>query len=506
MVFPLYALLLVVSSSGIPVAISKMVAKANTKDNTRAECKRILINAIVLLGIIGLIVSALLFGLAFPIAALQGNTAATKIYFAIAPAIFLVCLISAIRGYFQGLSNMIPTATSQIVEQVTKVGAGLALVLLLIPRGVEWAVFGAILAVTISEFAALTYLMILYFFHLKKQNKGKTAKLDLLSQSPTVPERPKQSKATQKQNGFGDKKVNKFRSYISRGLMWEIIKKSVPITLMAALFPLILVFDSLVVIHLLQSGGASNQVATQLYGISSGTVHTLINMPAVLGIAIGAAVVPMTASLLQKKNKDAVRDKTLLAVKISLILGLFFMLFYIAFSREIITLLYERAFEGNTEQLRIATNLLRIEAVMILLMGLTQVFTSLLQGAGRAKFPLIGLAIGGAVKVTFSLVFIRTGMGIYAVSIGNVLCFGIALALTAFFALRFLETKWRFNWKWWRLLALTLAYSAVLVILMLFLPSGKFWVLLAGATAASAYAAGLLLLFRGDKRYREKKT
>ena len=459
MVFPLYALLLIISSAGVPVAISKMIARGSDS-HTSASPKEILLNSIVLLSIIGAIISTIFFIFANQIATMQGNSSVGKIYMAIAPAVLLVSIIGAFRGYFQGLKNMVPTAASQVLEQIVKVGAGLTLAIMLYPAGVEWAVFGAILAVSISELIALAMLMVWY--KVSNKNVGATSG------------RP---------------------CRISFSLMWMILKKSVPITAMAAIFPLILVFDSMVVINMLESGGASNQVATQLYGISSGTVHTLINMPAVLGVAVGVAVVPMTASLIKDNNKAVLAEKSVLAIKLIFVIALFFTLFYIAFSREIIVLLYERAFkDAPADQLRIATKLLKIESIMILFMGLSMVFTSLLQGAGRAKFPLVALAIGGTAKIVFQLIFIRTRMGIFAVSIGNVLCFVITFVILWVFVLKLVDIKPKIKKEVWRSILLTLLYSTVLIGLVKLMPDGKWWIMLSGTIAVVFYGLFVWML------------
>ena len=542
MVFPLYALLLILSSAGIPIAISKMVARSKSSSelltspaeekSTAADDKelastekrrslflssasdsnsldasnkfhspqKILLNALVLLGFIGLIVSGLFLGFAPLIARLQGNAQITKIYLAIAPAVFLVCLISAFRGYFQGLGNMIPTAISQVIEQTVKVSIAITAAILLYPVSIYWSVFGAIAAITISEIVGLLTLIIIYLVHRKRSKRRENLVFEVVTSSQSehrdtgnnvVAEQPDK----REQQASADEKT-KFSRRLSFTLMWEILKKSLPITAMASIFPLILVFDSILVINMLEAGGSSTTVATQLYGISSGTVHTLINMPAILGIAIGTAVVPMTARLLKQDRKDEVREKFGLAVKMIFVIAVFFALFYIVFGREIITLLYSRAFKDNPQQLRIASNLLKIESAMILLMGLSQVFTAMLQGAGKAKYPLIALAIGGAAKVIFGLVFIRTSMGIYAVSIGNVLCFAIAFILNAIFAIRFLKIRPRFRFRWssFKLPVLIALHIGVLIGLVFLLPGGKWWIVLGGGVAFLLYIGAVLCL------------
>jgi len=501
MVFPIYALLLIISSAGIPVAISRMVAASQSKQNdndidiSKATKKKkvtdgddytptqILVNALILLGVIGLVVSGVFIGIAFPIARLQGNIGIGKIYMAIAPAVFFVCLIAAFRGYFQGLRNMIPTATSQIVEQVVKVGVGLTLAIVLFPLGVYWAVFGAILAVTTSEALGFAYLVIFYLIHKKRLKKTTNHEGFLMQNKKPASKRQITVPVTNKKSHF--------KKYISWKLMWLIVKKSLPITLMASVFPLILVFDSLVVVRMLTNADTSVKIATQLYGISSGTVHTLINMPAVLGMAIGTAVVPMTASLLKKGNTAEFQSKSTLAIKLAVIITLFFALFYMVFARQIILLLYEAAFRDNQAQLVIATNLLKIESAMILLMGLSQIFTSMLQGAGKAKWPLFAILVGGIVKIAFQMALIRTSMGIYAVSIGNVLCFAIAFILNIFFVWKFLGLQLRFTWNMVKIIGVGLGLGGLLVGLMFLLPEGKWWVILSGVIALLSYVAAV---------------
>jgi len=513
MVFPVYALLLIISSAGVPVAISKMVAQGdpgrNTKeieDNKSPEQTypptQILVNALILLGVIGLVVSGIFIGISFPIARLQDNVGIGKIYMAIAPAIFFVCLIAAFRGYFQGLRNMIPTATSQIVEQIVKVGAGLTLAITLYPFGVYWAVFGAILAVTISEFFAFVYLLVVYLVHRKRiaRSDGRPSNAkDNGCNSPRATNGRPYNK--------GKKTLHKKVKYVSWGLMWVIVKKSFPITLMASVFPLILVFDSLVVVRMLTDADTSAKVATQLYGISSGTVHTLINMPAVLGMAIGTAVVPMTAALFKKGDRQEFQAKSTLAVKLAVVITLFFALFYIVFARQIILLLYEQAFRSDPEQLTIATNLLKIESVMILLMGLSQIFTSMLQGAGKAKWPLLAILTGAAIKIAVQMPLIRTDLGIYAVSIGNVLCFAVAFTLNVIFAWKFLGLRPKFDWNVLKIFLIACSLSGILIGLMFGLPDGKWWVILAGVIALFAYvlAVWLMRVFGWRRLYKSKR-
>ena len=273
---------------------------------------------------------------------------------------------------------------------------------------------------------------------------------------------------------------------------------------MASIFPLILVFDSLVIINLLKAAGETQQTATQLYGIQSGAVHTLINLPAVLGVALGTAVVPTVSSLLKQQKQDELRTKCALAIKLIFVISVFFVAFYLFFSGRIIDLLYHSAFADNPEHFRIASNLLRIESVMIVLMGLSQVFTSILQAGNKAKYPLIALAVGGTIKVIFELIFVRSAIGIYAVSISNVLCFAAAFIINSIIVLRFVKIKANLKHTFPRALILAVSYVLFVLVLFLAFPSGRWWVLLVGSLCLFFYIFLIKVLKIFDKN--EKKV
>ena len=186
------------------------------------------------------------------------------------------------------------------------------------------------------------------------------------------------------------------------------------------------------------------------------------------------------------------------ATKITIIISIFFTLFYIAFARSIIDLLYHRAFLDYPEHLSTATRLLKIESALIFLMGISAVFTAMLQGMDKAKFPLISLLIGGALKIAFQFSLIKGPLGIYAVSIGNVICFFAAAVLNAIFALYFVKTK---NIKLWavKFAGLTATFGFVILVLFHIMPENRWWVLLSGFVAFTMYV--ILLYFFGFLRF-----
>jgi stage V sporulation protein B len=417
LVFPLYSLLLIISSAGMPVAISKMVARER---ENKKKCKKILFNSAAALSVVGLIISVLFMVFARPIADFQGKGEIWILYIGIAPSVFFVCFISAFRGYFQGMNNMWPTAISQITEQIIKVGAGLTLAVILVKKSVLWAVFGAVLAVSISELAATLFLFVFYIYYKRKRIRADCDKSSAAfgGGTPDAQGRPLNSPPE--------------TSSAARLFQWSIVKQifttSAPITLMSIVFPLVLMFDSFFVVNALTHSGAAN--ATELYGVSSGAVHTLINLPTVIGMAIATALVPTIARNWKDKKTAEMKQKSKSAILLILIFSVLSAVIYAVFAPLILKILYSGAFQNKPDEFEIGVKLLRIESIAIVLICLSQVITSILQGVDKSKWPLIALAAGGTVKILWE-VFTIGRIGIAAVSIANVLCFALALLIGA---------------------------------------------------------------------------
>jgi len=396
LVFPLYSLLLIVSSAGIPVALSKMIARVR---DDRRQTKQIFVNALVVLIVIGAVITAAFLALSRPIAAWQGKPEIWPLYLAIAPAVWFVCVISAYRGYFQGLNNMVPTAVSQIVEQAVKVAVGLGLSFWLIRYSVLWAVFGAILAVAVSEFVAAVMLAIVYVVRGRIKDEG-----------------------TDDNEGTG-----KFWSLMSWQVIRQIFSISAPIMVMSLAFPLVQLFDSFYIVNALKRNGVAQ--ATELYGIATGAVHTLINLPSVVGVAIATVMLPMVARAFKQGDTQTMRKKAWMALGFTLLFGIVVAIGLSVFPKLILTLLYRRAFANRPEELAIAILLLRIESWAVILIGLTQVSGSILQGTDHERIPMWALIGGGVVKIIFEIIALKP-LGIVAVSIANLLCFGVALLVS----------------------------------------------------------------------------
>ena len=157
--YKIYNFLLTFSTAGLPLAISKLTSEAHTQGREN-EKRKIFRTAIWLFFALGLVGSLLMFFQADLFAAFLRNEDATRPIQALAPAVFCVCLLACMRGYTQGQGNMTPTAISQVLEALCKVGIGLPLAWYLLHMGAQMDVgaAGAILGVTIGTVVSMLFL------------------------------------------------------------------------------------------------------------------------------------------------------------------------------------------------------------------------------------------------------------------------------------------------------------------------------------------------------------
>ncbi len=169
LVFPLYVLLLNLSSAGLPAAVSKLTAQ-RISGGDEPGARRLFLTAFGSLFCAGAFFSLLPLALGGVIGGIARSPYAGRLYGIIAPSVLFVALISAFRGYFQGRMNMVPTAVSQVTEQAAKAALSLYFAYRLMPDPVL-AAAGVVAAVTLSELAALIVLAAMYAAHRYRQGR-----------------------------------------------------------------------------------------------------------------------------------------------------------------------------------------------------------------------------------------------------------------------------------------------------------------------------------------------
>ena len=429
LVFPVYALFMVLATAGIPTSLSRTVAEKRALGENTKKYFSVAMCALLVLGIaFGLLMGAL----SDVLAKRQGNADTRFGFLIIAPAITFVCVISGFRGYFQGQMYMLPTALSNVVEQVVKLAVGIGASYALAKRGVIYAVCGALFGVTVSEIVTAAYMGTTYFFRSKKEKREQLVarvslqERDLQSGSENdVLQGETRARGDKNRDNVVARSTKKARfERVSRGELKGMLRVALPIAAVAALMPLANFFDSIIIVNMLEAFGLKQSVATAQYGIISGPVNSLINMPVVAIMSLAVAVVPSVSASRATRDIDGVMLKSSLCVRLAYLLGIAFAFYLAVFAKNVIGALYPALSEQNAV---VAVNVLRITAANVVFLSVMQIYVSLLQAVDKTKYAVFGLIASIIVKIVLDVVLTRY-IGINGAAIAS-----LALPVVAYF-------------------------------------------------------------------------
>ena len=394
--YEIYNVLLMISTAGLPVAMSRMISQASSLKHHN-QVRRIYNTArgiFLALGITGTLLMTLF---CRQLAAFQNQPDAWAAIGCLGPCVLLICVMSTYRGFFQGQSNMLPTSISQVLEAVIKLVVGiLAAFLLLKSTGsVPLAAGGAILGVTASCLVSSVYLF------------GCFRKV-----YPMLPETGEEPR------GFAD---------TAKGLL--II--AVPITLGSAGLQFLTMLETKIYMGRLLDLGYSQAAADTMRGIY-GMTQTIFNMPCSFITPITISIIPAITAQLTTCNDAEAKATEESAARIT---GLISMpcAFGLGLLAEPVTALLG----GYTgDNLVLATKLMTILGFSIMFNAVVLVTTAIMQAHGYAGRPVINMLIGGVLKL--AAVYILTGnpnIGIVGTPVGTLLCY-IAIAVLNIYSIR----------------------------------------------------------------------
>ncbi len=391
--YPVYSALLAISTAGVPIAISKLISQYLSVEDYRGA-RRVFGLAIKILAVSGLFISVAMYLNAGFIAERVAQDA--RAYYpivAISPAIFFVTIMSTFRGYFQGQQKMLPTALSQLFEQLARVVVSLALVLFLINNSLEWAAAGATFGAAAGAIAGLLVLLVIYFRDRKSFDQNVQGQVLHAQQS-------------------------------SYSIALSIFSLSIPITLSHLVMPIISLIDLTVVPMRLAEAGFDKASRMALYGQLTGMAAPLIHIPQIVTIALAVSLVPAISEALALNNRDLVHSRTSLAVRLSFLLGLPAAVGLSVLAEPISILLYKNAPAGEP---------LTILAYAVIFIALFQVTSGILQGMGKTQLPLIHLLLGSTVKLVLNWILIGIpSLNIRGAAVASVVGFALASLLNLY--------------------------------------------------------------------------
>ena len=388
MAYPIYTTILALATAGVPVAISVLVSRNETK-GFNGDSKKLFRVSMLVLFVIGLLLSILVIQCApFLATTVLKQPRAYWPIVAVAPAIFFASIMSVYRGYFQGHQNMTPTAVSQVIEQLCRVTAVLILAFWLFPRGLEYAAAGATFGAVIGGIAGVIVLMVFYSRFEKKRPRDQ-----ILHYSGTS----------------------------SSQLAKEMIRLAIPVSFGAVVFPLVQVLDAVIVPSRLMDIGYSTSQATALYGYLSGMAAVLISLPTIFTISISTSLVPAISEAKAQKKRALVNNRLNYGMRAGMIISFPCAVGLYVLAAEICDLLY------NAPEAGVPLEPLAFSCIML---AAFQLSSAGLQGIGRPEIGMRNLIITGAIKVFFNytLTAVPT-LNIKGAAIGTVLAFLIGSLL-----------------------------------------------------------------------------
>lgn len=395
--YDIYAVLLTISTAGLPVAMSRMISQASSLGNYNQVRKVYKTSRAIFLGL-GFVSTVLMMGFATPLAKWLGQPNAAYAILFLGPCALLMGIISTYRGFFQGQGDMRPTSSSQVLEAVFKliVGLGAAFAIMYYTKSVPLAAGGAILGVTVSCAVSVIYLFSKF--------------------RPAYTQLPKTE--------------DQAMSYSST--LKGLLAIAVPITIGAAgLQFLAVVEQKLYMGQLLTSVGMSQDGADTVKGIYSMSM-TIFNMPCAFIVPITISVIPAITSYLTLKNDQSVRETEESAARITGLISLPCSVGLCLLARPVMSLL-----GGYTgEKLELAAQLMAILGACIFLYSIVQYTNAVLQSHGYAHLPVINMLSTGAVRLV--VVYILVGnpkLGILGAPLGALLCYG-AIGIMNLIAIR----------------------------------------------------------------------
>ena len=391
--YQIYALLLTISSIGVPNAISKLVSeRLAVGDNKGAN--RIFKVALVTFGTLGAIGSMLLFFGAHVIAYSWTQIPESELTLvALAPAIFFVSISSVFRGYFNGRRTLKITARAQTLEQIFKTIFTIGIVEIVAyatSTSTEMMAAGANVATTLATFSSFIYLFM--YYRLKRKEIGNEI----------------QSSTNYKYENV-------------KTIVKNILMVSIPLTLSSIMTSFNKNIDSFTVKRILSTYMPAD-IATKLYGQLSGKVDTVTNLPLAINIAFATALVPAISAAKAKNDRESATKRTSFSLLTSMLIGLPCVVGMIVFAQPILNLLYPNANQGAL--------LLQLISVSVIFSILDQTINGALQGFGKVMIPATALGIGCLVKLVLNIVLLKTPFfNVYGAAIGSIACHAVAFTI-----------------------------------------------------------------------------
>ncbi|MBQ6582806.1 MAG: polysaccharide biosynthesis protein [Mogibacterium sp.] len=389
--YQVYAVLLILSSQGIPGAISKLVSDRVALGEYR-KAHRVFKVALILVGLIGLAVSLLLLVFSdFIASSILHVPEVTYVLKVLSPAIFFVCVSAVIRGYFAGLGTMKATSISQPLEQFFNCVLTIAFVYALVGRDPYIMAAGGNVSTTLAVMISFSYLLIFY-----KRNIGKYSE----DHSEEAPEERESSLRLAK----------------------LVLLTAIPLTIGSLISVITAFIDTITVSNCIQIAFRDILHDKELLEIEAmratgilSKVDTLVNLPLAINLAFYSVLIPELTGLITVGDREGASRKISSSLSVSSLIILPCAVGFIVLADPILRMLYPNAPDGAL--------VLQISAFTMIFVALGHTLQGALFGLGRMYTPAVALTVGSVIKVFLNLILISNPkIGMYGAVISSLIC------------------------------------------------------------------------------------
>lgn len=396
--YDVYSLFLLISSMSMPIAVSKIVSAKVAKGEIK-NAYRAFSGALAIGTVIGLMVFCIMFFGAEGFANLCRYPSAAYAIKVLAPVLFIMSVLGVLRGFFQGMGTMIPTAISQILEQVANAVVSIVGAMYLFNAGKaagESAALGAAgstlgtLAGAAVALIFMTFVFIVYLPVLKRQiRKNKGVELE---------------------------------GYDSLGK--ELIYTIIPVLLSTTVYNLSSILDAAVFGNICERMfNMTEPQYSAMYGVYSGTFKLLTTAPIAIASALSSAIIPSIIRSVEERNKRAMFNKIESSMRLTMIVAIPAGVGLSVLARPVIDLLF------NLDRIDEATGIMRFAIVTVIVFSMSTITNAVLQGIGRMKTPVVNAAISMVIHyVVLAVALIVFKPNLYTVVLADVL-FGLVVCI-----------------------------------------------------------------------------
>ncbi len=371
LVVPVYTAVVLTITSGITIAVSKMAAEQNARMDT-VNPRRITVCALVLTAAAGMLVSVFIsLNSGFLSTRILGDSRTHDALVALVPCLPAVVAAAALKGYFYGIQQVIPTAFSQIAEQTVKIVILIAAAGWILEGGPEYACTVAVFSAAAGEIINMLILMLV--FTLRKKS--------------------------------GDREKRKFKVMGRVFILKVLLKSAVPVSANRLVMSALAAAEFIMIPTMLASGGLDEKSSMEVFGRLTGMALPLIMFPSIVTNSIATTLVPALSESVALKKYKALNYQISKSIQITFIVGVVFSSMFFCFSNEIGALLYRKEKIGD---------LLFLLSFCGVFIYLQQTLTGVLNGLGKQGILLRNTIIGSVLRIAVVCVLIPIfGIRIY---------------------------------------------------------------------------------------------